>query len=327
MASRDLLAEARPSVTVTKQLGGGISFSTEGDTESRERTGIGGTATDPQVCPVNGRTCIVGNHTDHGCYIEDASPDTAINGWYRHDGDNLGTYAIGASEFYIGNNNEITREFAEGIQYVTDGPITYVICTMEVKFPHASFVNPNRTTGGTHFFRVRNRCGLASPRNMTYDDFEIHAVWGSADKSGFQIHAQQFDFNPADPAGPNGTPILRYDRFKNAYDSSIHPSYRLNWGINEWLKVKFSVQIFNDPASPLNFKCILEYIGKGVAGSDDPVTPVSEPLVKTWDDGPAFARDPLPIRVSHFGNWDKEPGAPSNLGIRVRNLSIVNPQR
>lgn len=267
------------------------------------------------VCPASAPDCADQNPMSTQCYIQDTGAGTALNGWYRHDDSHGGSYAIDAFEFRVGNNCEITREFPPGIPDITDQPITYLWATLEVKVPHAQFLKPARSSGGSHFFKFWNICGGASPRNISSEEYEIHTAWGSAGQSGFRIKVRQWDENP----DPKLDPISIYHQEWDVYDNVIDPNpgeYRLNWGVNEWLKLEFGLQIHY--ANPERYKVWLKYLE--VRGGAIPGTPG-----RTIEDD--FARSPMPIRTAHHGNWDRDPGQPTGQGFSVKNLHILNPQR
>lgn len=91
---------------------------------------------------------------------------------------------------------------------------------------------------------------------------------------------------------------------------------RINWGVNQWLKLEFGVQIHYD--TPTRYKTWIKYLQKD--GVDIPGTPMA-----TREDD--FAREPFPIRTVHHGPWTVAPGQPSGQGFSVKNLEILNPQR
>lgn len=179
-----------------------------------EALGVGGSV---GICPEAAPDCADQNPNSTQCHIQDTGPNIALNGWYRHDADNGGSFSTAPWEYRVGNNAEITREFAEPPPHME--PITYLWATLEVKVPHNLFLWPDRNFGGSHFFKFWNVCGQASPRNIASEEYEIHTPWGSPDKSGFRIKVRQFNQGATDP-------VLVYEREWFLYDSDIDPDPR-----------------------------------------------------------------------------------------------------
>jgi len=250
----------------------------------------------PRVCPV-ASDCAAGTPSAIGCYIRDAVPATALNGWYRHDFDNGGSFASSATQFRIGNNSEVTKEFV-----MPEGGITRVQATMEVTVPHLNFLSPARRSGGSHFFHFQSHCGPASLQTEPFNNFEIHTGWGDPSKSGWRTGVRQWD----------GAELL-YDLHLPVYDINCTPLTLINWTIDEWLKFRLRLEL----TAIRHWKATMTYLAKdGVTINGEPTAIVEGDLTEPW----------WPLRSAAFGNWDRDTpgGQPTGQAFEIRNLEILD---